>query len=96
MPANKKYLTKSPWTRSSKLLAAILGGFLVSIGIHFSLALWIDMRTVMVTSVFSIFILWTILMLLVYWMKSPGKAWVIILLTLIICGAAIYFGKMNL
>lgn len=96
MPANKKYLAKSPWTKSSKLLAAILGGFLVSIGIHFVLALWLDMRTVMVTSVFSIFILWAILMLLVYWMKSPGKAWAIILLTLIICGAAIYFGKMNI
>ena len=96
MPANKKYLAKSPWTKFSKLLAAILGGFLVSIGIHFTLALWVDMRTVIVTSIFSIFILWTILMLAVYWIKSPLKVWAIILLTLIICSAAIYFGKMNI
>lgn len=95
MPANKKYLAKSPWTKFSKVLAAILGSFLVSIGIHHALALWVDMRTVIVTSVFSIFILWIILMLVVYWIKSPWKAWAILLLTLIICSVAIYFGKMN-
>ena len=96
MPANKKYLIKSPWTRFSKLLAAILGGFMVSIAIHLALGLWIDLHLVLVTSIFSVFIIWTVLMLAVYWIKSPLKAWVVILITLIICGAAIYLGKMNM
>ena len=96
MPANKKYLTQSPWTKFSKLLAAILGGFLVSIAIHLALALWIDMSMVLVTSIFSVFIVWSVFMLLVYWIKSPLKIWAVFLLTLIICGAAIYLGKMNM
>ena len=96
MPANKKYLIKSPWIRFSKLLAAILGGFMLSIAIHMVLGLWIDLHLVLVTSVFSVFIIWTVLMLAVYWIKSPLKAWVVILITLIICGAAIYLGKMNM
>lgn len=96
MPANKKYLTKSPWTRFSKVLAAILGGFLVSIGVHHALALWVDMGIMVVTSVFSIFILWAVLMLVVYWIESPLKVWAIFLITLVICSVAIYFGKMNM
>lgn len=96
MPANKKYLIKSPWIKFSKLMAAILGGFIVSIAIHLALALWIDLSLVLVTSIFSVFIIWAVLMLVVYWMKSPLKAWGLLLLTLIICSAAIYLGKMNM
>ncbi|MCG8306529.1 MAG: hypothetical protein MI975_04000 [Cytophagales bacterium] len=93
MPANKKYLISSPWTKTGKIIASILGAWLVSLSFHMALALWIDMKSVLVTSAYSIFIVWSLLMLVVYWIKSPWKVWGIFLLSLIICILAIYFGK---
>ncbi len=86
MPANKKYLLKSPWARTSKIIAAILGSLLATLSIHYTLALWVDMSAVIATSLYSIFIVWTLFMLLVYKIKSPTKAW-LVLLTIVAIGA---------
>ena len=42
MPANKKYLTPSPWQRFAKISAAILGGLIVALMFHLALASWFD------------------------------------------------------
>ncbi|MEL6717467.1 MAG: hypothetical protein AAFO82_15325 [Bacteroidota bacterium] len=94
MPANKKYLLQSPWARTSKIIAAILGSLLASIAVHMALALWVDTATFLSISVYGTFLLWVGFMLLVYWFKSPWKSWGALLLVIVVAGAAIYLGKM--
>ncbi|MEW2923160.1 hypothetical protein AB1A65_16950 [Muricauda sp. ANG21] len=93
MPANKKYLTSSPWQRFAKISAAILGGLIVSVLFHMALASWFDHVAVIITSTFSAFILWAILMVLAYLDKNGWKIWGFYLLASIVFGAIFYFGN---
>lgn len=94
MPANKKYLIQSPWTQTSKIIAAILGGFIASMLVHISLALWFDKITFVTIGLYGIILLWMAFMMLVYWIKKPWKSWAIILAITAISGIAIYLEKM--
>ena len=85
MPANKKYLLKTKWSRASKLLAAIPGSLAASLALHIALALWLGFDYVIPTSTFSIFIVWTGLMLLVYRIEKPWKSWAVLFIILLIC-----------
>ena len=93
MPANKKYLTPSPWQRFAKITAAILGGLLVAIMFHLVLAVWFNHVVVIITSTFSALILWAILMVTAFLGKNGWKVWGIYLLISSVLGLAFYFGN---
>lgn len=73
MPANKKYLTRSPWHRTAKFIAAILGGYAITTFLHMLLALWFDKATVINTGSYSIYLLWITLMILAFLAKNGYK-----------------------
>lgn len=93
MPANKKYLTPSPAQRFAKISAAILGGLIVAVMFHMALASWLDHVTVIITSTFSAFILWAVLMVVAFLGKNGWKIWGIYLLASLVLGAIFYFGN---
>ena len=80
MPANPKYLTHSPWQRFAKLSAALLGGYLLSTCLHLALAAWMDPVTVLITSTYSAFLVWIILMLGAFLARNGWKIWGLYLL----------------
>ncbi|KAF2336237.1 hypothetical protein [Flavobacterium daemonense] len=93
MPANPKYLTPAFWPRFSKITAAILGGYFVTISFHLALAAWFNRADVLITMAFSGFILWTALMIIAFLAKSGWKIWgIYILLSLLFC-LFIYLGQ---
>lgn len=77
MPANKKYLTKSPLVRLMKILAGFVGGYCVMLALHLSLASIFGRKEVIVTAFFTGYILWAILLLLAFLAKSWWKVWLI-------------------
>ena len=93
MPAHPKYLNPNFWSRFSKISAAILGGFLVTILLHLAIASWFDHVTVIITSTYSVFILWPILMILTFLAKNGWKVWAIYLLIAVLLLIIIYYGK---
>ncbi|MEC7263132.1 MAG: hypothetical protein VXW38_05290 [Bacteroidota bacterium] len=93
MPANKKYLTPSPWQRFAKISAAILGGLMVTVTFHMALASWFNHVAVIITSTFSAFILWAVLMVLAFLGKNGWKIWSIYLLLSVALGIVFYFGN---
>ncbi|NJB72698.1 Ca2+/Na+ antiporter [Saonia flava] len=95
MPANPKYLTKSPWQRFAKISAGILGGYIMAIAIHLGIASWVGRVNVIITSTYSVFILWTILMILAFLAKNGWKIWGLYLLITIIFGVIVYLGKLT-
>lgn len=93
MPANKKYLTPSTSQRFAKISAAILGGLIVAVTFHMALASWFNHVTVIITSTFSAFILWAILMVVAFLGKSGWKIWGIYLLASLVLFVIFYFGN---
>lgn len=80
MPANSKYLTPAFWPRFSKITAAIIGSYLVTMTFHLMLATYLDKNIVLITSAFTAFILWATLMILTFLAKNGWKVWGIFLL----------------
>jgi hypothetical protein len=93
MPANPKYLTKSPWQRFAKITAAILGGYFVSVTFHLALASWLNRANVLMTMAFSGFILWVALMVVAFLAKSGWKIWGIYILLTLVFSLFIYLGQ---
>ncbi|MCF8715963.1 hypothetical protein JM658_14090 [Joostella atrarenae] len=93
MPANKKHLTASPSQRFAKISAGFLGGYLVTITLHLALASWLNHVNVMITSTYSGFILWCVLMILAFLSKNGWKVWALYLLLAGLFYLAFYFGK---
>lgn len=75
MPANKKYLTASPWQRTLKITAAFVGGYLVTSAFHHFLMLFLPKKDMYVTMHFSAYIIWAILMIVAFLAKSGWKIW---------------------
>jgi hypothetical protein len=96
MPANPKYLTHSISQKIAKVAAAILGGYLVSASFHVALASWLpNYKAVLITSVYTLFLLWCALMVFPFLAKNGWLVWAVYLsLTLVFCIAA-YFGKIT-
>ena len=92
MPANNKYLNPRPGHRTATITAAIVGGLLVTISVHLALAVWFDKVTVIITSTFSAFILWAILMMITFMAKNGLKIWGIYLLASSFFGLITYWG----
>lgn len=80
MPANKKYLTKSPWLRTSKILAGAVGGYTVMLSFHLLLCQLFPRQGVIVTSFFTGYILWAFLLLWAFLAKNVWKVWATYLL----------------
>lgn len=80
MPANKKYLTKSPWLRLSKILAGAVGGYTVMFSFHMLLTKVFPQENVIATSFFTGYLLWAVLLLLAFLAKNVWKVWAAYLL----------------
>jgi len=93
MPANKKYLTHSPTQRFAKITAAILGALIVTVLFHMALASWFNHVAVIITSTFSAFILWAVLMVVAFLGKNGWKVWGIYLLASLVLFVLFYFGN---
>jgi hypothetical protein len=90
MPANKKYLTKSPWIKLSKIVAGSLGGYLVTISFHAALTRLFPKEYVMVTSFITGYLLWATLLLVAFLIPQAWKTWAIYALAIGVC-SGIYF-----
>ncbi|MBX2921136.1 MAG: hypothetical protein KF746_03005 [Chitinophagaceae bacterium] len=75
MPANKKYLTVSPWQRALKITAALIGGYMVSTAFHQFLMLFLPKKEVYTTMSFSVYIMWAVLMIIAFLAKNGWKIW---------------------
>ncbi|MDZ7933558.1 MAG: hypothetical protein U5M51_00990 [Emticicia sp.] len=84
MPAKKEYLS-SPKQRFLKVSAAILGAYFVSASLHLMLAVIIKQKEiVMLTSTFTLFLVWGALMVITFLARSGVKIWgLYILLTMV-------------
>ncbi len=92
MPANPKYLS-SNWQRFAKISAGFLGGYFVTISFHLAISFFLNHANVMITSTYSGFILWAVLMILAFIAKNGWKIWAIYLLITFLFSIIIYFGK---
>lgn len=77
MPANKKYLTQSPWIKLSKVLAGSIGGYLVTISFHAALTRVFPKEYVIVTSFITAYLLWATLLLVAFLIPKAWKTWAI-------------------
>ncbi|MGV3686173.1 MAG: hypothetical protein ACO1NS_11135 [Daejeonella sp.] len=84
MPANKKYLTKSPWLRFSKILAGAAGGYTVMFSFHMLLTKVFPQENVIATSFFTGYLLWAVLLLFAFLAKNVWKVWAVYLLLTVI------------
>jgi len=90
MPANSKYLTQSKWQRFGKISAGILGGFGVAQTLHLTLAAYTSHVIVLITSTFSLFIVWAALLICAFLAKNALKIWGIYLAVCLVLSALIY------
>ncbi|MBD3581852.1 hypothetical protein [Flavobacterium selenitireducens] len=79
MPANPKYLTATFWPRFSKITAAIIGSYFVTMTFHLMLASYLDKNIVTITSAYTAFLLWVTLMILTFVANNGWKVWGIFL-----------------
>ncbi|WP_108868474.1 hypothetical protein [Aquimarina aquimarini] len=93
MPANPKYLSQNFWQRFAKISAGILGGYLIAAFIHIALAFWSDYKTVLITSIYSMYILWVTFMIIPFLFKNGWKIWALYSILITILGVLIHFGK---
>ncbi|WP_136464876.1 hypothetical protein [Flagellimonas onchidii] len=93
MPANTKYLTQNNWQKFAKISAAILGSYMVTSTFHIALASWFDHVTVIITSTYSAFILWAVLMACSFLSRNGWKLWGIYLLVSLVLSLLTYLAK---
>lgn len=75
MPANKKYLTKSPWLRLAKILAGTVGGYAVMLSFHLALTTVFPKNEVVATAFILGYILWSFLLLWAFVAKNVWRVW---------------------
>jgi hypothetical protein len=80
MPANKKYLTRSPWLRLSKILAGTLGGYVVMLSFHLVLTLFLPTEVVVITGFITGYLLWALLLLWAFVAQNVWRVWLMYLL----------------
>lgn len=84
MPANPKYLNTSPWQQFAKISAGIIGGYIITSMFHMVLALALPFgKEVLITSIFSSFIVWCTLLIIPFLFKNGWKTWAVYLFTII-------------
>jgi len=75
MPANAKYLTKSPWLRLAKITAGFAGGYAVMLSLHLLLAKVFPPQNVAATAFFTGYLLWALLLLWAFVAKNVWQVW---------------------
>lgn len=96
MPANTKYLNKSPWQQFAKISAGILGGYLIAALLHMSLPLWLaNPKNVLITSIITLFIVWGALLIVPFLFKNGWKAWLLYLILIAILYGVYTIGNQN-
>lgn len=91
MPANQKYLTKSPWLRCAKILIGTIGGYAVMLSLHLIVCKILPQRDVVVTSFVTGYVLWVTLLLLAFLAKNVWKVFTIYLVLTLIFSAIYTF-----
>lgn len=90
MPAKAKYLS-SGWARFSKIAAAIPGGYTAAVFIHLAVAGNVPNDTpVLLTSTYSVFLVWCGFMIMIYLVKKTWISWLILLSVILISGLLIF------
>jgi len=75
MPANKKYLSSTS-QRVSKIFAAILGAYIVTMALHLAVGALLEEKGVLViTTAYSSFLLWVFFMIIVFLIKKAWHTW---------------------
>lgn len=93
MPANKKYLTTSKWQRFAKISAGILGGYIVTALFHMCLPLFLPYpKEVLITSIFTMFIIWCALLIIPFLFENGWKAWLLYLSIALVLFGIYLFG----
>ncbi|WP_236980233.1 hypothetical protein [Membranihabitans maritimus] len=91
MPANTKYLS-SPQQRFFKITAGIFGGFIACTALHMCIgSLLVDKSIIVMTTIYSFWLIWPGLMIIAFLIRKPWKTWLIYLGLTIICSAIVYF-----
>ncbi len=93
MPANTKYLS-SGGQRILKISAGFLGGFVITILFHNAIgSLLVEKGGLIITTAYTSFILWALLMAIAFLGKNGWKIWGIYLTLICLFGFVIYFSK---
>ncbi len=96
MPANPKHLTKSPGHQFAKISAGFIGGYIITSLLHMSLALWLpNHKEVLITSIFTSFILWGVLLIVPFLYKNGWKAWLLYIVIILVLFGIYYLGNQN-
>jgi len=96
MPANLKYLNRSPWHQFAKISSGLLGGYCITALLHMSLALWLpNHKEVLITSIFTTFIVWCALLIIPFLFKNGWRAWLLYLGLIIILYCFYFSGNQN-
>lgn len=92
MPAKKEYLS-GPWSRFSKLMAALFGAYVAAILLHVALAKVAvpNESPVVLSASYTGFVAWVGLMILVYFVKKAWHAWLLLLAISFFSGLIIFF-----
>lgn len=93
MPANKKYLSSNR-QRFAKVTAGFIGGYLVTMSLHLALTSFFNHVNVIITSAFTGFILWCVLMMLAFLAKNGWKIWGVYLLLTGLFSVIVYVGNL--
>jgi len=84
MPANKKYLTKSPFERFLKIAAGFIGGYCIMISFHHLFGYFFAPGYVVITAEITGYLLWVIILLVAFLAEKAWKIWLLyILLTVL-------------
>jgi len=96
MPANPKYLNKSPWHQFAKISAGIIGGYIISALFHMCLPLWLpSSKNILISSIFTLFIVWCACLIIPFLFKNGWKAWLLYIILIIILFGMYYLGNKN-
>lgn len=93
MPANKKYLTTSPFQKITKITAAFIGGYLVTEALFMAFIAWTDASAMIFTLRYVGFIVWTVLMIFAFIAKNGWVIWGIYLLATLLFYTLAYCGN---
>ena len=96
MPANPKYLTKSPWQKFAKISAGIVGGYIITILFHILLTIYVPLyNEILITSIFSVILIWCVLLIIPYLFKNAWNAWGVYAISIILLCLLNFFTSRN-
>ncbi|PIF00960.1 MAG: hypothetical protein CR994_02630 [Maribacter sp.] len=96
MPANPKYLNKSPWQRFAKLSAGVIGGYIISALLHMVLALALPFhKEMLISSIFTLYVVWVVLLIVPYLFKNGWMAWIVYLGAILVLYGLYYLANQH-